>query len=163
MASELSIGPAQHGGIRSEPAGDDEPGDRGDAGSERGRRVGRLDCPSAVEKAARVLPRWRQDQGRERRCSTEAGGIVDDPDNVVFEVGSVAPDEPALAPHLPDFPKKSVGEALAACTAAKDHNVTAEKSGTWTELDDGLAPQAGAVEQDGLGRQEFESCTSGDR
>ena len=52
--------------------------------------------------------------------------------------------------------QKPAGEALAAGAAAEDDDVAAEEPGAGRELDPRLAAQTRAVEQDRLGRQEFE-------
>src|SRR5438445_13549438 len=162
MTGERRIGSMQLGGVGGKPAGDDYTGDRGDAGSERRCRAGRLDRPSAVDKATRFLPRRGEDQSRKRCRAGETGRIVDDPGNIAFEVQCVSPNELALALNLPDITEKSVGEALATSAAAKDHNVAAKKSGTRAELDHGLASQPAAIQQDGLRGQKFESRAGGD-
>ncbi len=54
-------------------------------------------------------------------------------------------------------------KTLAAGAAAEHDNVTAEKRGTGAKLDDRRASQPGAVEQDRLGRQEFERRIGADR
>src|SRR6266550_1492107 len=97
MTAERRIGSMQLGGVGGKPAGDDY------AGSERRCRAGRLDRPSAVDKATRFLPRRGEDQSRKRCRAGETGRIVDDPGNIAFEVQCVSPNELALALNLPDI------------------------------------------------------------
>jgi hypothetical protein len=66
-------------------------------------------------------------------------------------------------PHFPDLTQEAAGEALSPRTAAKDHDVAAQKCRARREIDRRFAPQAGTVEQDRLGRQEFESGAGPDR
>src|SRR5260370_26123315 len=84
--------------------------------------------------------------------------MSDNARDIIFEVQRVSPNEFAVAPHFPDLAEKSVGEALAPRAAAKDHNITAEKSRARREVDARFATQAGARAQDRLGRPKFESC-----
>src|SRR5580704_8969927 len=49
-----------------------------------------------------------------------------------------------------------MGQALAAGMAAEDEEAAAEKPGARPQLDDGLAPQPGTLEQDCFGRQVFQ-------
>src|SRR5260370_1487570 len=72
--------------------------------------------------------------------------MSDNARDIIFEVQRVSPNEFAVAPHFPDLAEKSVGEALAPRAAAKDHNITAEKSRARREVDARFATQAGAVE-----------------
>ena len=68
----------------------------------------------------------------------------------------IAPNEAAFASHLPDLAQKSVGEALAAGAAAKNHDVAAKEHCIGRKLDHTFALETRAVVHDRLGRQEFE-------
>ena len=72
----------------------------------------------------------------------------------------VAPNELTAAPHFPRLMQKTVSEPFAPRTAAKDHNIATEEDATRLEIDDRFARQSGAVKQNCLGWQEFESGTS---
>jgi len=80
-----------------------------------------------------------------------------------FEMKCVSPNELAAAPHFPDLAQKSVGETLASRAAAKDYDIPAKKHATLPKLHHRFAQQAGTVEQDCLGRQEFEGSAGFDR
>src|SRR5947208_3521549 len=80
-----------------------------------------------------------------------------------MEMQCVAPHEFAVTPHLPNFAQRSLRKALAASAATEDDDIAAEKTGICRELDCRLAPQPSAVEQDCLGRKEFEGRTGTDR
>src|SRR6266851_1452169 len=68
----------------------------------------------------------------------------------------IAPDENAVAPYLPELVQQAMGQALAAGAAAENQDAAAEKPTARPQLDNGLAAQLGAVEQNRLGRQVFE-------
>jgi hypothetical protein len=56
----------------------------------------------------------------------------------------IAPDELAIAPHLPDFAQKATREALAA--GAPKTKIAAEKRGVRRKLDPRFTPETRAVE-----------------
>ncbi len=65
--------------------------------------------------------------------------MIDRRRNIIFEMQCISPNKAALAPYLPNLAERSAGEALAAGTAAKDHDIAAEKPGARTQLDSRLA------------------------
>ena len=81
----------------------------------------------------------------------------------VLEVDGVSPDEVAFAPHCPDLVQEAVSKSLAPRAAAKNYEVAAEKPGAGTEFHARFAAQPGAVEEDRLGRQEFENGAAAGR
>src|SRR3954452_19657174 len=150
MASEVGIGAAQYGRVRSEPPGNNEPGDCRRAGTQPGDPAGLYDT-SSIEQSARVFCGRRQDHCRKGRCAVETGGIIDDPPDILLEMQRVSPNEVAIAAQFPDLPQTAAGKALSPRAATKDHDVAAQERGARREIDDRFAVQAGAVEQDRLG------------
>src|SRR5947209_10121562 len=122
-----------------------------------------LDDTGRIEEAARVSCGWPQDQCCKGCCTVETSGIINDPPDIVLKMQRVSPDEVTVATQFPDFAQEAAGETLPARAAAKDHHVAAQERGARREIDDRFAVQAGAVEQDRLGRQEFESGAGPDR
>jgi len=163
IASEIGIGPAQRGRVRGEPPSDDEAGDRRRAGAQPCCRCGGLYDTGRLEQAACVSSGRRQDHCRKCCRAVKTGGIIDDPPDIVFEVQRVSPDEFAIAVHFPNLAQEAARKALSPRAAAKHNNIAAQERGARREIDDRFAPQAGAVEQDRLGRQEFESGAGPDR
>src|SRR5208282_998501 len=147
MAGEIRIGAAQCSGVCREPASDDQTGDRGHTRSQRAGRAGRLNCPGTVEESAWISPGRGKYHRRKCRRPVKAGGIIDNPGNVVFEMQGIAPNEPAIASHLPDLAQKSLGKPLTTRPASEDQDVAAKKPGAGSKIDRGFAPQAGTVEQ----------------
>ncbi len=95
--------------------------------------------------------------------AVETGGIIDDPPDIVLKMQCIAPDEGALAVQFPDLAQDAAGEALSPRAAAEDDDIAAQERRARGEIDDRFAPQAGAVEQDRLRRQEFQPGAGPDR
>jgi hypothetical protein len=64
--------------------------------------------------------------------------------------------KPAAPADLPDLAQEAAREPYAARPAAENDDVAAAKCGLARQIDDGFAVEPGTVEEDGLGRQEFE-------
>ena len=77
MAREIGISLSQHCNVGSEPAHDDEPGNRGCAGSHS--RIGTKYGAGGVEKVARLPLGGRQEHCRKCRRTAETGGVIDNP------------------------------------------------------------------------------------
>jgi hypothetical protein len=122
-----------------------------------------LDDTGRIKQAARVSSGRRQDHCRKCRRSVEAGGIVDNASDIILKVQRVSPDKLSIAAQFPDLAQEAAGEAFAASMAPKDHDIAAQKRGARHEINDRLALKARAVEQDRLGRQEFESGAGSNR
>ncbi len=82
---------------------------------------------------------------------------------IFLQMKCISPDELAIATQLPDLAKKAALKALAPRPATQDDNIAAEKTRSRPELNYRLTPQAGAIEQDRLGRQKFEDSARADR
>ena len=84
--------------------------------------------------------------------------------DIALELQRVSPDELTVAADLPQLAQKAAGKSLAPRPAAEDYDAAAQKTRCPAASSIvGLAPQPGAVEQDRLGRQEFQSGAGADR
>src|SRR5580658_6227169 len=72
----------------------------------------------------------------------------------------IAPNQSAVAVHLPALVQQTFAKSLTHRDPAKDEDTAAEKPTIALEVDSCVPPQPCAIEQDRLRRQKFEPATA---